>query len=162
MKKAVFILLSFLSIFLAVNPGDSIAACNYQVALYDSFGDGWNGGLLSVYVAGVPVLSNITLGSGSGPEYHSFSVEAGDEISTVYTAGAWANEPSYTIIGADLNPVVTDGADGGQNTIPSGLSGIIAVCPQMQSIPTLSEWGMVLMSLLLGGSALWMIRRRTS
>ncbi len=29
-----------------------------------------------------------------------------------------------------------------------------------QSIPTLSEWGMILMSLLLAGAAIWMIRRQ--
>jgi hypothetical protein len=29
-----------------------------------------------------------------------------------------------------------------------------------QSIPTLSEWGMIVMSLVLAGSAFWMIRRR--
>ena len=31
-----------------------------------------------------------------------------------------------------------------------------------QSIPTLSEWGMILMALMLAGSALWLIRRRIS
>jgi hypothetical protein len=30
------------------------------------------------------------------------------------------------------------------------------------SVPTLSEWGMIIMSLLLAGSAIWMIRRRQS
>jgi len=31
---------------------------------------------------------------------------------------------------------------------------------QPRAIPTLSEWGMIIMSLLLAGSAVWMIRRR--
>lgn len=31
-----------------------------------------------------------------------------------------------------------------------------------KAIPTLSEWGMILMSLMLAGSAFWVIRRRTS
>jgi hypothetical protein len=31
---------------------------------------------------------------------------------------------------------------------------------QSQPIPTLSEWGMIIMSLILAGSAIWMIRRR--
>ncbi len=30
------------------------------------------------------------------------------------------------------------------------------------AIPTLSEWGMIIMSLMMAGSAFWMIRRRTS
>jgi len=29
-----------------------------------------------------------------------------------------------------------------------------------ESIPTLTEWGMIIMSLLLADSAIWMIRRR--
>jgi hypothetical protein len=32
--------------------------------------------------------------------------------------------------------------------------------PVPTSVPTLSEWGMIIMSLLLAGSAIWMIRRR--
>jgi len=28
------------------------------------------------------------------------------------------------------------------------------------SVPTLSEWGMIIMSLILAGTAFWMIRRR--
>ena len=34
-------------------------------------------------------------------------------------------------------------------------------CPgEPEAIPTLSEWGMVILSLLLAGSAIWVIRRR--
>jgi hypothetical protein len=156
MKKAIFVLLSFLSIFLAINQGDSIAACNYQIALFDSYGDGWNGNTVTVYVEGVPVLSDITLASGTGPVYHSFSVNSEDEISTSYAAvGSWISEPYYYIIDSEGNTVVTDGPGA------SGLSGIIATCPKdNRPIPTLSEWGMVIMSLLLAGTAIWMIRRR--
>lgn len=35
-----------------------------------------------------------------------------------------------------------------------------AILLQQASIPTLSEWGMIIMSLILAGSAFWMIRRR--
>jgi hypothetical protein len=34
------------------------------------------------------------------------------------------------------------------------------VDPSSASIPTLSEWGMIIISLMLSGSAIWMIRRR--
>jgi hypothetical protein len=155
MKKAVFIFLSLLSVLLTVNPG--YASCDYQIALYDSYGDGWNGGTVSVYVEGVPVLSSITLSSGSGPQYYSFPVETGDEISTSFTPGSWAYECSYTILDVNGSSVATDG---GNSTAPIGLSGIIAVCPNTQPVPTLSEWGMIFMSLMLAGSAIWMIRRR--
>jgi len=38
----------------------------------------------------------------------------------------------------------------------------ITNAPTPSSIPTLSEWGMIILSLLLAGSAIWMIRRRQS
>jgi hypothetical protein len=156
MKKGVFVLLSFL-LFFAANPGFSIAACNYQIALYDSYGDGWNGAIVTVYVEGVPVLSSITLGSGSGPLYYSFPVESGDEISTGYMPGAWATEPSYNILNSEGNTVATDG---GNNTVPIGLSGIIATCPGTQSIPTLSEWGMIILAMLIGASAILVLKKQ--
>jgi hypothetical protein len=156
MKKAMFVLLSFLSVFLAIIPGYSMAACDYQIALYDTFGDGWNGNTLTVYVKGVPVLSDITLASGYGPVNHSFSVNSGDQISTSYAAvGSWISEPYYYIIDSEGNTVATDGPSA------TGLSGIIASCPKdTKAVPTLSEWGMIIMSILLAGSAIWMIRRR--
>jgi hypothetical protein len=36
----------------------------------------------------------------------------------------------------------------------------ITNAPNVTGIPTLSEWGMIIMSLLLAGSAIWMMRRR--
>jgi hypothetical protein len=156
MKKGVFVLLSFLLFFLAANPGYG-APCNYQIALYDTFGDGWNGALVTVYVEGVPVLSSITLSTGYGPEYHSFPVNSGDEISTSYQPGAWAQEPYYTIINSEGNTVATDGAS---YTVPIGLSGITAVCPGTQSIPTLSEWGMIILAMLIGSSAILVLRKQ--
>jgi hypothetical protein len=44
---------------------------------------------------------------------------------------------------------------GGQTTNFS-----ITNAPNATGIPTLSEWGMIIMSLLLAGAAIWMIRRR--
>jgi hypothetical protein len=31
---------------------------------------------------------------------------------------------------------------------------------QPASVPTMNEWGMIIMSLLIAGSAIWMIQRR--
>ena len=33
---------------------------------------------------------------------------------------------------------------------------------QATSIPTLSEWGMIILVVLLSGSAIWFVRRRTT
>lgn len=70
----------------------------WQVALIDSYGDGWNGGALSVYVNGNAVLANLTLNSGGGPLYFDFEVFDGDGITTDYTTGGWSYENYYAIL----------------------------------------------------------------
>jgi len=99
-------------------------ACDMEIALYDSFGDGWNGGALDVFVNGNMVLSGITLASGSGPEYWSFPVEGGDNISTVYTAGSWSYENSYEFYDGDGNFI----AGFGNVSLPEGT--VFGTCPQ--------------------------------
>ena len=89
----------------------------YQVALIDSYGDGWNGGSLDVMVNGNVVLSGITLANGSGPEFFSFMVEDGDEITTTYHAGSWSSENSYDIYN-DLGEVVYSAPN---DDIPAGV-----------------------------------------
>ncbi|MDR4988343.1 MAG: DUF4623 domain-containing protein [Bacteroidales bacterium] len=103
----------------------------YEIALIDDYGDGWNGGLVSVYVNGVAVLTDITLASGAGPEYHDFEAEAGDEISTTYIPGSWAFENYYAILDPDGNIIAEDGGtwDNPGATTPTGIEpgGDIAV-----------------------------------
>jgi hypothetical protein len=74
-----------------------ILPCEYSIALYDTFGDGWNGCMLDVLVNGVVVLDNITLSSGSGPVYYDFTVISGDQITTEFTPASWPGEPYYYI-----------------------------------------------------------------
>ena len=74
-----------------------ILPCEYSIALYDTFGDGWNGCSIDVLVNGVVVLDNITLSSGSGPVFYYFTVISGDEITTTFTPGSWTGEPYYYI-----------------------------------------------------------------
>ncbi len=99
-------------------------SCDMQVALYDSYGDGWNGGYLDVFVNGILVIDSITLVNGGGPEYYSFPVEDGDDISTVFTAGQWPEENSYEIIDGDGNVIYS----AGDASIPAGL--VFGTCPQ--------------------------------
>ena len=123
MKKTGFVLVLLMVFFLGVKSGQS--ACSYSIILTDDYGDGWNGGLVSVSVNGTEVLSNLTISSGYGPETHYFNVETGDVISTDYTAGGWGYENSYTILDADGNFVAEDGGGG---STPQGLTNILAVC----------------------------------
>ena len=100
-----------------------ILPCDYSIALYDSYGDGWNGGSLDVLLNGVVVLDNITLASGLGPIVFNFTVIAGDEITTVFTAGSWAGEPYYYIYNSAGDQVwyAPTGSTGPPNIMPGQL-----------------------------------------
>ncbi len=91
----------------------------YTVNLYDSFGDGWDGSLLDVLVNGVVVLNDITLSDGEGPEDYTFFANAGDEITTIFTAGQYPFENSYEILDPDNAVIATDGEG---NSVPTGLN----------------------------------------
>ncbi len=83
----------------------SLSAFTFSVELYDTYGDGWNGGSLDILVNGSAVLTGLTVASGNGPESHNFDVVNGDEITTTYTAGSWSSENEYTIydhLGANI------------------------------------------------------------
>ena len=82
-----------------------MSAVTWQVALTDSYGDGWNGGTLTVYVNGNPVLTNITLAAGGGPAYFNFTVANGDGVTTDHTEGGWPYENSYYIYDHNGNQV---------------------------------------------------------
>lgn len=89
-------------------------SCTYSIGLYDTWGDGWNGGSLNVLVDGVVVLEDITLASGAGPEWFNFDVMPGQSIDVEYTSGSFAGENWFE---------VSDGADGAGTVIydtPSG------------------------------------------
>jgi hypothetical protein len=71
--------------------------CNYTLTMNDSFGDGWNGGFLTVLVNGVSAGVYSAAGSGSTA---TFSVLSGSTITLNYTSGSWENENSFTLANA--------------------------------------------------------------
>lgn len=101
-------------------------SCDMEIWLYDSFGDGWNGGTLDVLVNGVVVLDDITLASGSGPEAFSFPVENGDDLSTVFTPGGWPYECSYEFYDGDGNLIYTSP----YNNLNLAPGTVFGTCPQ--------------------------------
>ncbi len=101
-------------------------ACDMEIALYDSYGDGWNGCALDVFVNGNMVLSGITLPSGNGPAYFSFPVEDGDDISTVFIPGSYVSETSYEIYDGAGTMVYASGS--GSASLPTGT--VFGACPQ--------------------------------
>ncbi|MFA5417266.1 MAG: carboxypeptidase regulatory-like domain-containing protein, partial [Bacteroidales bacterium] len=97
----------------------------YQIEMIDSYGDGWNGGSVTVYVAGVAVLIDATIPGGAGPEYASFPVESGDEIYTTFVPGGYPTEMSYNILDTEGNVVYAVGPPAA--AIPQGT--LFAVVP---------------------------------
>lgn len=75
----------------------------FTITLFDSYGDGWNGGVADVTVAGVLVLDDITApddggwGNGGIPHPFTFEVNDGDEVVVDYTPDGYPGENSYTI-----------------------------------------------------------------
>ena len=100
------------------------AACTHTVKLYDSFGDGWNGCTLTVYVNGTAVLTNITLSSGSGPATYTFQANTNDVITTTFSAASYPSECYYYIY--DVNDAQI-AADGLGYTVPTGISAAMNV-----------------------------------
>jgi len=71
--------------------------CTYSVQLRDTYGDGWNGGYIQVYLNGVMTYGNYTLSSGYGPVTYNFNVFQGQSISVRYYGGGWSYENYYRV-----------------------------------------------------------------
>jgi hypothetical protein len=86
--------------------------CEYVICLADSYGDGWNGGTVDVFVNGNPVYTGLTLAGGYGPECHPIPVENGDEITVYWTGGVWPYENAYYIYDSQGVLVRSEGTGG--------------------------------------------------
>lgn len=104
-----------------------ISQCTHIVKLTDTFGDGWNGGAVSVSVNGVVVLSNITLASGLGPLGYGFTATNGQTIRVYRTvAGTYPTEMRIqvvnnvgTVLIATVQPVTGTATTGGSTCVAS-------------------------------------------
>ncbi len=127
MKTNYFIKRLGLSLVLLVIFAFTSYACDYQLKMVDTWGDGWNGGKVTVYVNGTAVITDATVSNGTGPDYITFSVNNGDQITTDYTQGSYGSENEYWILdvgGAEV------GAEGVGGSTPGDITtAIIAVCP---------------------------------
>ncbi len=105
----------------------------YTVSLIDSYGDGWNNGVLDVYINGILFYDDLTLINGNGPEDYIIPTNSGDILSFDYTAGNWSDENQYIVYDNNGNEVANEGNGGvepndiGDPAIPSGL----VACPKL-------------------------------
>jgi len=99
--KAVFLF------FLCILTNVSIAqTCSYSLNMQDSYGDGWNGGSVHVYVNSVLIGNFSAVNSGS---VAVFQLNDSDALELSYTPGAYENENSYQLYDPAWNYVFGDG-----------------------------------------------------
>ena len=106
----------------------------FNLELYDSFGDGWNGGFMDVVINGNLAFSGLTLVSGNGPEIFPISVNIGDVLDFIYTPGSYSGENSYKVF--DENGVLVF-EEGLGNSTPNSVFGVEA-CPSCPAPSNLS------------------------
>lgn len=80
--------------------------CSYTLNMFDTFGDGWNGGLLTVSINGTTVGTYSATGTGSSAV---IPVCNNDAIQLSYTAGVFEDENSYTLVNSTGATVFTNG-----------------------------------------------------
>ena len=98
----------------------SPVAGNYEIAMQDSYGDGWNGGYISVNINGTEV-QQITISSGAS-DNGSFTVPAeATSLDVHYVSGAWDSEVSFQIT-RNGDTVFSDGPS------PSNDSMVFSIC----------------------------------
>lgn len=91
-----------LSAIVSADPTPMPVSGNYTLNMIDSWGDGWNGNTIDVLLNGVPVLSGVTLPSGSAGSV-TFPVNEGDVITTVFNAiGSYVSECSFNVMNQSM------------------------------------------------------------
>ncbi len=76
------------------NCGGGSSPCNYSLEMYDSYGDGWNGGYIDLFVNAVNTGPHSAAGTGT---ITPIAVATGNSIQLDYTAGSWENENSFVL-----------------------------------------------------------------
>ncbi|MFH2096750.1 MAG: PKD domain-containing protein [Bacteroidota bacterium] len=98
------------------------AQCLFEVCLTDTYGDGWNGNTINVFVNG-SVAANYTLSSGYGPVCYDISVNNGDVITINFVAsGSWTSECDFYL----YNP---NGTQLGHGDDGVNITNIAVTCP---------------------------------
>ena len=105
--------ISLLSILFALNSGNVMSQlCAHTFYMTDSYGDGWNGNAVSVYVNGVDQTGPQTIASGSNGDF-PFLANSGDVITMVWVAGSYQNEVGWSIRDMGSGAVMASGGYGG-------------------------------------------------
>ncbi|MEO8088478.1 MAG: CotH kinase family protein [Bacteroidota bacterium] len=96
----------FFLFFLFHNSLSYSQCCTYTLGMHDSYGDGWNGGYLEVYINSN--LAGTFSATGFASE-DTFTVCNGDTLLLNYTSGSYETENSYQLYDAAWNTLFADG-----------------------------------------------------
>ena len=72
----------------------------YELYMVDSYGDGWNGASLDLFVNETLVGDDLTIEDGSEGSF-TFDVEDGDIVSTTWSPGTYDGECAYAFYNAE-------------------------------------------------------------
>jgi hypothetical protein len=109
-------------------------SCEYTLNLFDSFGDGWNGGFLEVTIGSTTTTYTLDNINDDG-SFNSFAltVTEGDTIILDFTVGGFGSEVSYNLTNPEFTIIFEDGLLG---TPQSGVAfSTSAVCPSCPPPP---------------------------
>lgn len=94
-------------------------SCKYVIHMFDSWGDGWNGGYLSLYIDGE---LDRTYYAKTSQTIDTFYVRDGSSFHLTYTPGTYENENSFVLYDPSNSPIYSAGPPIPSGNIYSGTS----------------------------------------
>ncbi len=136
MEKKINQFLANLMFAVLMLTGSSLSAqCFYNLQLFDSFGDGWNGASVTVNLNGTStttyLLDNV-VDDGSFAEFNIL-INDGDSFTLDYVDGAWEGEVTYFLYDSEENLVFSDGPNPAIGTNVFAGTGVCPSCPGVQA-----------------------------
>jgi len=83
-----------------------VDSCCYTLEMFDSYGDGWNGGFVTVFANLTSLGQFFANGFGSTVQV---CFADGDQIRLVYSAGLWETENTYNFYDPNMNLLLSQG-----------------------------------------------------
>ncbi|MGB1314501.1 MAG: T9SS type A sorting domain-containing protein [Chitinophagales bacterium] len=128
----------------------------FELELFDTFGDGWNGGTIDLSINGVVEYPGLTVATGNGPFILSFPLNINDVVSIDYTAASFPGENEYTFYDEAGAVIVFEGSGG---ATPNDY--FYQACPTCPRPTGLTGTGITINSVDLswttGGASNWLI-----